>query len=726
MKGVLGWVVLVSGLRLVAEAGEIRAMTFNVRYPAPQDLNEKSWDLRKDLVIASIKKHRPDFLGTQEIVAEYLPFLEKELPEYAHIGRFRKGDGDRFDECSKIFYRKDCWEIVGNDHGSFQLSDTPEVVGSRDWTSMARVTSWARFRRMGTGETLYVFNTHWDHRTGRDESSRLCAERIAARKAPDDPVIFMGDFNRYQETNPMRHLLGEKVYGTEPPIAMADTDPGVQKIDHVLVWPKSAKVIKAGVVKDRYDAGAHKHVRPSDHDPTLAIIDFQARRPNVVLILADDLGYGDLSCYGQQNHQTPAIDRLAAEGVRATDFYVPVPYCAPSRAALLTGRHPFRNGLTRNPHPGIHDDRGLRPEEITLAEVFRQAGYATTCIGKWHLGHTAAFHPTQQGFDEYYGILYSNDMLPVQVWENHKVVENPAEQTLLTQRYTERATDFIERNSDKPFFLYLPHAMPHKPLAASAQFHTPETPDDLYADVIRELDGSVATIRQALESAGVLEQTILIFLSDNGPHYGGSTGGLKGKKATSWEGGIRVPFLLRYPGAFPAGQVVSTPLSSLDLFPTLLGLTGVPMPAGLKIDGENITEVLQGTTDTHGPIFSAHNEEIMTIRKGGWKLFVQEPRYLSKRDLNPDYVDRVWPNGITILGQREQPTSMQYPGVPPMPLGNPRPLFNLAADSSEMTDVSGAHPEIVEQLTAECQRFLASMPGYTNTNGEASPDKGQP
>ncbi len=704
--------VLLAGalLALPSLGAPVTAMTFNVRYPAPQDLNEKSWDVRKDLVIKVIKRHQPDFLGTQEIVAEYLPFLEKELPEYAHIGRFREGDGDRYDECSKIFYRKDRWEIVDGDQGSFQLSDTPEVVGSRDWTSMARVTSWARFRRIGTGETLYVYNTHWDHRTGRDESSRLCAERIAKRKVPTDPVIFMGDFNRRQDTPPIRHLRGEKVYGIDPPIVLTDTDPDVLKIDHVLVWPKTAEVVKVGVVKERFEVGEYKNVRPSDHDPTLAVIDFEKRRPNVVLILADDLGYGDLSCYGQTAYRTPAIDRLAQEGVRATDFYVPVPYCAPSRGALLTGRHPFRNGLTRNPHPYIHDEIGLNPEEVTLGEVFRQAGYATTCIGKWHLGHTAKFHPLNQGFDEYYGILYSNDMIPVQVWENRTVVENPAEQTLLTRRYTERAADFIQRNRDQPFFLYLPHAMPHKPLAASNRFYTPGTPDDLYADVIRELDWSVGRIFQSLEKAGVLENTIFIFMSDNGPHYGGSTGGLKGKKATSWEGGVRVPFIIRYPAELPNGQPVSTPIWSLDIFPTLLAFAGISSPEGVVLDGENISGILKGRQATHRPIFTAHNEQIITVRDGDWKLFVHEPRYLSKRDLNPDYVDPVRPNGVTILGPKEQPTSMDYPGLVPRPFPNSLPLFNLADDRSESVDQADRHPEIAERLVREYKQFLKGLP----------------
>jgi len=255
----------------------VTAMTFNVRYPAGDDIKQLSWAVRKDLVVGIIQKHRPDFLGTQEIVAEYLPFLEKELSGYAQLGRFRKGDGDRFDECSKIFYRKDRWELIPGDSGSFQLSETPEIVGSRDWTSMARVASWGRFREISTGRTLYVFDTHWDHRTGRDESSQLCADRIAARKAPEDPVIFMGDFNQTQVTNPIRYLMGEKVYEKTSPITMIDTDPETKKIDHIFVWPNTVRVLYAGVVKERFNVSPYKNVRPSDHDPTMAMLEMWAK-----------------------------------------------------------------------------------------------------------------------------------------------------------------------------------------------------------------------------------------------------------------------------------------------------------------------------------------------------------------------------------------------------------------------------------------------------------------
>ncbi|MGB6220516.1 sulfatase-like hydrolase/transferase [Haloferula sp.] len=443
--------------------------------------------------------------------------------------------------------------------------------------------------------------------------------------------------------------------------------------------------------------------------PFLAAADDLSQKPNVVLILADDLGYGDLSCYGQKEYRTPAIDRLANEGVRATDFYVPVPYCAPSRASLLTGRFPFRHGMTRNPHPGTHDDVGLSPSELTLGEVFGKAGYATACIGKWHLGHVDPFLPARQGFEDYYGILYSNDMLPVQLFDRDKVVEDPVDQSLLTEKYTARAVKFIEEHKQEPFFLYLPHAMPHKPLAASENYYTPETPEDLYADVIREMDGSVAAVRQALEQAGILDRTVFIFMSDNGPSYGGSTGGLKGRKASAWEGGVRVPFIIRYPAVFPAGKEVATPLWSLDLFPTLLELAGVPLPEDVVLDGKDIIPALKGEHFGRRPIFTAHNEKIITIRDGDWKLYLEEPRYLKKSDVESQPMLNPWPDGVTIIAPEEQPGPGQYPGIIPARFSNPLPLFNLAEDPTESLDLAAEYPEIVERLKEAHQRFLKSM-----------------
>lgn len=432
--------------------------------------------------------------------------------------------------------------------------------------------------------------------------------------------------------------------------------------------------------------------------------------PNVLIILTDDLGYGDISCYGQDQYKTPNIDFLAANGVSCTDFYVPTPYCAPSRATLLTGRFPLRHGMIKNPTPdaGINDI-GIPSSEITLGEVFQKAGYATKCIGKWHMGHKEEFFPVNHGFDEYFGILYSNDMRPVQLIENRDTVEYPVDQNFLTQRYTDQAIDFIKRNKDGSFFLHLCHAMPHKPLAVSDDYYTPDTPDDLYADVIRELDWSVGEVITTLKELNILENTIVIFMSDNGPWYGGSTGGFKGMKATTWEGGIRVPFIINYPNVFAAGTQVNVPCWSPDIFPTLLALTGVVPAENNVLDGENITEILKGEQTEHAPVFSLHNEHIMSVRKGDWKLFLRKPRYF--KGFNPaTWTDSRAQDGTTIIARTTgQATPAQYPGIIPEEPANDVQLFNLKTDPGESADLSMQEPEKVKELLLDYENFERSL-----------------
>ncbi len=437
--------------------------------------------------------------------------------------------------------------------------------------------------------------------------------------------------------------------------------------------------------------------------------------PNIVIILADDLGYGDISTYGSSAHHTPQIDQLASEGVLCTDFYVPTPYCAPSRATLLTGRFPLRHGLIKNPTPdaGINDI-GISSEEITLGEVLQQAGYKTSIIGKWHLGHKEEFFPIHHGFDEYYGILYSNDMRPIQMIENLDTIEYPVDQSLITKKYTEKALAFINANKERPFFLHLCHAMPHKPLAASERFYTPETPDNLYDDVINELDWSVGEILDTLKALDILDNTIVIFMSDNGPWYGGSTGGLKGMKATTWEGGIRVPFMIRYPKKLPQGLEIEVPCASSDVYPTLLALAGISVPENKILDGENITEILKGNKTSHSPVFSMHNEHIVTIRKAGWKLFVRKPRYYQEVDLTK-WIDLRGPDGITIIAPiKGQATPAQYPGVVPHKPAKEIQLFHIAQDPSESVDLSDQYPELVNELWREFKNYEKSL---TNENG---------
>jgi uncharacterized sulfatase len=438
----------------------------------------------------------------------------------------------------------------------------------------------------------------------------------------------------------------------------------------------------------------------------------QLKKPNVVIILTDDMGYGDISCYNSNQVKTPNIDKLAKKGVRFTNFYVPTPYCAPSRATLLTGRFPLRHGLVTNPAPdaGIND-AGINVNEITLGNVFQEAGYKTKLIGKWHLGHKPEYFPVKHGFDEYYGILYSNDMRPVQLIENTDTVEYPVDQQLLTQKYTRKAVEFIESNKDKPFYLHFCHAMPHKPLAASSRFYTPETPGDLYSDVIRELDWSVGEVIKKLKELKILDNTIVIFMSDNGPWYGGNTGGLKGMKATNWDGGIRVPFIISYPEVFPVNSKVDVPCWSPDIFPTLLSLTNVSSNSPNKLDGVDITEIIKGKQTSHQPVFSMHNNQLMSVRKGDWKLFVHNPGYFKPVNLST-WRDSRGPDGTTIIAPKVgQANPGNYPGVIPTKTENEIQLYNLKDDPTESNDLSGVNQEKVKELLLEIQSFEASSVG---------------
>lgn len=434
--------------------------------------------------------------------------------------------------------------------------------------------------------------------------------------------------------------------------------------------------------------------------------------PNVLIILADDLGYGDVSCYGQVNFQTPNIDKLANTGVLFSNFYVPTPYCAPSRATLLTGRFPLKHGLIKNPTPDSkkpeYRDIGLPQSEVTLAEVLQEANYKTMCIGKWHLGHKEEFFPVNQGFDKYYGILYSNDMRPVQIIEDRDTVEYPVDQSLLTQRYTNKAIDFIRENNERPFFLHLCHAMPHKPLAASERFYTPDTPNDLYTDVINELDWSVGRIMNELKDLNILDNTIVIFMSDNGPWYGGSTGGLKGMKATDWEGGLRVPFMIHYPKELPKGKLIDIPCWSADIYPTILALAGINRKNNTDLDGEDITDIIKGRQKEHKPIFGMHNNTIMSVRKGDWKLFVQKPKQYKEVDLKT-WSDPRAPDGESIIAPVEQATPAQYPGLKPIHSVNDIQLYNITEDPEEEIDLAKQHPDIVEELMQEYQKFKNSQ-----------------
>jgi arylsulfatase A-like enzyme len=440
------------------------------------------------------------------------------------------------------------------------------------------------------------------------------------------------------------------------------------------------------------------------------------RSPNFIVIFADDLGYGDLACYGSKTNQTPHLDRMAREGVRFTDFYVPMPYCAPSRASLLTGRYPFRHGVTGNPAPdsGINDI-GLAPSETTIAEALKPLGYASICIGKWHLGHRPDLMPRKQGFDEYYGILYSNDMRPVQIVHNERVAQYPVPQSNLTQDYTKRATDFLEKNRDKPFFLYLPHAMPHKPLAASEEFYTPHTPGDLYADVIRELDWSVGQILAKVKDLGLEDNTLVVFASDNGPWFGGSTGGLRGMKSATWDGGLRVPLIARWPGRIATGRVSKEVCSSIDLFPTICGLARAKVPPNVTIDGRDIFPLMtsESARSPHEAIFAMSGPELRVVRSGKWKLHVRTPApgfQFMDENAASKWVDQRGPDGVTLIAQHEQARPNQYPGLLTGDTAQSLMLFDLESDRAEQRNVAAANPEVVQRLKALFDKFDAQVP----------------
>ena len=357
--------------------------------------------------------------------------------------------------------------------------------------------------------------------------------------------------------------------------------------------------------------------------------------PNIVLIFTDDQGYGDLSSYGSETIYTPHLDALAKRGMRFTDFHVASSVCTPSRAALLTGCYPDRVGLPNVLFPngawGSNPNVGLNPDEETIAELLKQKGYTTAMAGKWHLGHKQKFLPLQHGFDSYLGVPYSNDMskgeLPLV--KDNKVVEVDIDQSLLTQRYTEFGIDFIKSQAGKaPFFLYLAHTMPHVPIAASTNFEG-TSKGGLYGDVIEEIDGSVGAIIQELKDQGLLENTLVIFTSDNGPwlsygNHGGSAGVLRGGKFDAWEGGFRVPAIMSWPGVIPPESVNNDLIHTMDILPTLIAITDARLPEN-KIDGQNVLPSLQGkkTNELQKRIFYYFGgSKIKAVRKGEWKYVV--------------------------------------------------------------------------------------------------------
>jgi arylsulfatase len=412
-----------------------------------------------------------------------------------------------------------------------------------------------------------------------------------------------------------------------------------------------------------------------------AVASAASRPPNVVMIYCDDLGYGDLGCYGSKI-RTPNVDRMATEGVRFTHFYSGNPVCSPSRAALLTGRYPTRVGVPRVLFPT--DKTGLPDSEVTIARMLKARSYASMCIGKWHLGHLPPYLPMSRGFDEYYGIPYSNDMNPRVLLHNAETIENPAKLETLTPRYTEQALRFIERSKDAPFFLYMAHTYPHIPLGASERFRG-KSPLGLYGDVVEEIDWSTGEILGALKKHGLDKQTLVMFSSDNGPWYQGSPGRLRGRKGTTWEGGQRVPFIARFPGRVPGNKMCQGVGSVMDVLPTLAGLCGVPAPVN-PADGVDIWPMISARKPEleRDALLMFDDIHLQCARWKQWKLHVA--RYNSA-------VYSPAPAG----------------GRVHLPLPAPE-LYDVVNDSDESYDCAPEHPEIVAEIRSRIDRLMAGFP----------------
>ncbi|MFO7901611.1 MAG: sulfatase family protein [Planctomycetota bacterium] len=439
--------------------------------------------------------------------------------------------------------------------------------------------------------------------------------------------------------------------------------------------------------------------------------------PNFVLIFADDQGYQDIGCFGSPKIKTPNLDRMADEGMRFTDFYVGAPVCSASRASLLTGCYCDRVGVGGVFFPN-RNHQGLNPDEITVAEVLKHKDYATACIGKWHLGDDEPFLPTRQGFDSYFGVPYSNDMTvnpdvavaddvvwregmtlerlrsekPTKNWvpllKDEAVIEYPADQSTLTKRYTEEAVSFIKSNKDRPFFLYMPHTMPHVPLFASEKF-SGTSDRGLYGDVIEEMDWSVGRVLAALKEAGIDDNTLVIYTSDNGPWLSkGANGGcalpLRDGKFSTYEGGMREPCIMRWPGKIPAGSTCGEIAATIDVLPTFATLADCPVPDDRVIDGRSIVPLLEGKPGAKSP-HEAYFYRRTAVRSGKWKLLLKARSTVKER-----------------------------------PAGPCPQLYDLSTDISESNNLAEEHPEIVARLTQLIEEHNKELKANSRPVGKLS------
>ncbi len=431
------------------------------------------------------------------------------------------------------------------------------------------------------------------------------------------------------------------------------------------------------------------------------------QKPNVVLINCDDLGYGDLGCYGSSVNKTPTLDKLAQDGIRFTDFYMGSPVCTPSRGAMLTGCYPpridfatFEGEWVLFPGQAV----GLNPSEKTIATLFKEQGYATKLIGKWHCGDQPEFLPTKHGFDSYYGLPYSNDMgvqagskwefPPLPLMRDEEVIQEQPDQTSITERYVEEGVRFIRENREGPFFLYFAHMYVHLPLYVPERF-LEQSENGAYGGAVECIDWATSVIMHELKKLGLDENTLVIFTSDNGSRArgeGGSNGLFRGTKGTTWEGGQRVPCIMRWPKQIPAGQVYSGITTSMDFYPTLAAICGAEVPNDRIIDGKDIREIIAGNSDApdpHDTFFYYLRDNLEAVRYGKWKLHVCKGK---------------WKGDVETIEE----------------------LYDLENDIGETTDVAADHPDIVAELKeklAACREDLGD--GVTGVQGKNIRPKGK-
>ncbi len=392
-------------------------------------------------------------------------------------------------------------------------------------------------------------------------------------------------------------------------------------------------------------------------------------KPNFVVVFMDDMGYGDMGCFGSPSIRTPVMDAVAARGGRYTQVYAAAPICTPSRVALLTGRYAQRAGLSRVLFP--RDDGGILPEDTTIAEHLKTAGYATCGIGKWHVGCRPEHHPNRHGFDHWFGLPYSNDMAPLPLDRNGKTVEEPADQATLTRRYTDEAIRFIGDYAGEPFFVYLAHTMPHIPLHVEPGFRG-KSAGGTYGDTIECIDFHLGRLIEVLDRLDLADETLLLVTSDNGPWFEGSTGGLRGRKFDVYEGGVRMPTVAQWPGRIAPGTVREDPWSLMDLLPTFGALAGAALPAGRAFDGIDLSGYLAGGEMPNREAFYYYlHNTLQAIRAGKWKLHVA-------------------------FGMKDSAKEMPQ-------------LFDLDRDPGENYNLAQGHPDLVRKLQGMMMAFDAEV-----------------